>query len=233
MKTDKVKKIYKNIHTKLINEISLLDDSIKLNNTKWRHIDSGGGISCKINGSKYIEKAAINFSSIRGNKLPESALEKSGVQEIRKYNATGVSVIIHPLNPKTACSHLNIRFFEAKHKGGNVWWFGGGFDLTPYFITNGDMLYWKNEARKLCDKYDKSFYNKFNSHCNDYFYLPHRNEPRGIGGIFYDQLNKNDFEFCSSFSLDTANTFIQAYSNLFNKRKDQKFSKKQKRVSII
>ena len=109
----------------------MLDDSIKLNNTKWRHIDSGGGISCKINGSKYIEKAAINFSSIRGNKLPESALEKSGVQEIRKYNATGVSVIIHPLNPKTACSHLNIRFFEAKHKGGNVWWFGGGFDLTP------------------------------------------------------------------------------------------------------
>lgn len=232
MKTNEIKKLYKSTQNKIIDLIRLLDDSTKILQTKWKNSNTGGGVSCEMLGSKYIEKAAVNFSSINGNKLPTSALEKSGIKEIRKFQATGVSVIIHPLNPKIPCSHFNIRFFEANHNKGDVWWFGGGFDLTPYFITKSEVLYWKNHAKGLCDKYDKKLYKKLRKNCDNYFYLPHRKEARGIGGIFYDQMNTPNYDVCKRFSLDTADTYIQAYSEIYNNKKDDKYSKKQREFQL-
>ena len=181
---------------------------------------------------KSIEKAAVNFSSIIGKKLPSSALEKTGVRGLKKFSATGVSVIIHPLNPKAPCAHLNIRFFEAVVGKKTIWWFGGGFDLTPYFINKRDVLYWKNSAKTLCNKYNKGFYKKYNNNCNKYFFLPHRNEPRGIGGIFFDQLNNLDYDVCKSFALSCAETFVQSYSKLFNEKKGLKFTKKERAFQL-
>jgi coproporphyrinogen III oxidase len=139
---------------------------------------------------------------------------------------------VHPWNPKAPCAHLNIRFFEAVVGKKTIWWFGGGFDLTPYFISKSDVLFWKNSAETLCNKYNKGFYKKYNVNCNKYFFLPHRNEPRGIGGIFFDQLNHLDYDVCKSFALDCAATFIQSYSKLFNKKKSLKYTKKEKAFQL-
>jgi len=231
MKTKDIYKSFSKVQEIIIDEIQKLDSSSKTNITKWKHNQGGGGLSCEISGKKSIEKAAVNFSSIIGKKLPSSALEKTGMRGLKKFSATGVSVIIHPLNPKAPCAHLNIRFFEAVVGKKTIWWFGGGFDLTPYFINKKDILYWKNSAKTLCDKYNKDFYKKYNDNCNKYFFLPHRNEPRGIGGIFFDQLNNLDYDICKSFALSCGMTFIQSYSKLFNEKKGLKFTKKRKSIS--
>ena len=232
MKTKDIYKSFSKVQEIIIDKIQQLDSSSKTNITKWKHNQGGGGLSCEISGKKSIEKAAVNFSSIIGKKLPSSALEKTGMSGLKKFSATGVSVIIHPWNPKAPCAHLNIRFFEAVVGKKTVWWFGGGFDLTPYFINKRDVLYWKNSAKTLCDKYNKGFYKKYNNNCNKYFFLPHRNEPRGIGGIFFDQLNNLDYDICKSFALGCAATFIQSYSKLFNEKKNLKFTKKERAFQL-
>ena len=232
MKTKDIYKSFSKVQEVIIDEIQQLDSSSNRNITKWKHSQGGGGISCEISGGKNIEKAAVNFSSITGGKLPSSALEKTGMKGLKKFKATGVSVIVHPWNPKAPCAHLNIRFFEAVVGKKTIWWFGGGFDLTPYFISKSDMLFWKNSAETLCNKYNKSFYKKYNDNCNKYFFLPHRNEPRGIGGIFFDQLNNLDYDVCKSFALDCAATFIKSYSKLFNKKKNLKYTKKEKAFQL-
>ena len=232
MKTKDIYKSFSKVQEIIIDEIRQLDSSSKTNITKWKHNQGGGGLSYEISGKKSIEKAAVNFSSIIGKKLPSSALEKTGVRGLKKFSATGVSVIIHPLNPKAPCAHLNIRFFEAVVGKKTIWWFGGGFDLTPYFINKKDILYWKNSAKTLCDKYNKDFYKKYNDNCNKYFFLPHRNEPRGIGGIFFDQLNNLDYDICKSFALSCGMTFIQSYSKLFNEKKGLKFTKKERAFQL-
>ena len=232
MKTKDIYRSFSKVQEIIIDEIQQLDSSSKKNITKWKHNQGGGGLSCEVSGKKSIEKAAVNFSSIIGKKLPSSALEKTGMRGLKKFSATGVSVIIHPWNPKAPCAHLNIRFFEAVVGKKTVWWFGGGFDLTPYFINKRDVLYWKNSAKTLCDKYNKGFYKKYNNNCNKYFFLPHRNEPRGIGGIFFDQLNNLDYDVCKSFTLSCGKTFIQSYSKLFNEKKDLKFTKKERAFQL-
>ena len=232
MKTKDIYKSFSNVQGIIIDEIQQLDSSSNRNITKWKHNQGGGGLSCEISGNKYLEKAAVNFSSITGGKLPSSALEKTGMKGLKKFNATGVSVIVHPWNPKAPCSHLNIRFFEAVVGKKTIWWFGGGFDLTPYFINKSDVLFWKKSAETLCSKYNKGFYKKYNDNCNKYFFLPHRNEPRGIGGIFFDQLNSLDYDVCKSFALDCAATFIQSYSKLFNRKKNLKYTKKEKAFQL-
>ena len=232
MKTKDIYKSFSKVQEIIIDEIQKLDSSSNRNITKWKHSQGGGGISCEISGNKNIEKAAVNFSSIVGGKLPSSALEKTGMKGLKKFKATGISVIVHPWNPKAPCAHLNIRFFEAVVGKKTIWWFGGGFDLTPYFISKSDMLFWKNSAETLCNKYNKGFYKKYNNNCNKYFFLPHRNEPRGVGGIFFDQLNNLDYDVCKSFTLDCAATFIQSYSKLFNKKKNLKYTKKERAFQL-
>ncbi len=232
MKTKDIQQSFSKIQDKIIHEFMMLDNSSKKKTKKWKHNTGGGGVSCEIIGIKNIEKAAVNFSSITGKKLPGSALEKTGIKDLKNFKATGVSVIIHPINPKTPCAHMNIRFFEAKLNKKNIWWFGGGFDLTPYFINQKDINFWKNSARDLCERHNKSFYKKFNKNCNDYFYIPHRKEPRGIGGIFFDQLNTNSFSSCKNFTLDCAETFIKSYSYLFRKKVMLKYSEKEKAFQL-
>ena len=153
MKTKDIYKSFLKVQENIIHEIQQLDSSSNRNITKWKHSQGGGGLSCEISSNKNIEKAAVNFSSIMGQKLPSSALEKTNMKGLKKCNATGVSVIVHPWNPKAPCAHLNIRFCEAVVGKKTVWWFGGGFDLTPYFINKSDVLFWKNSAENLCNKY--------------------------------------------------------------------------------
>ena len=215
-----IEKIFLNLQKEIIKSFSSLDNKSTLNKTKWDHKAGGGGVSCEISNGEIIEKGMINFSSIKGQVLPNTALGKKTKNSVKKYLATGVSVVIHPINPFVPCSHLNVRYFETDNE--DKWWFGGGYDLTPYFIYKNDVELWHNNSKKMCDKYDKNYYKDFAKQCDEYFYLKHRNEKRGIGGIFYDDLHKNDKQFYKDFSLDVGSTYLDSYLKIIRKRQRHK-----------
>ena len=196
----------------------------------WNRKQGGGGKSISINGD-VIEKAAINFSSISGNKLPASSL----ATELRsngslKFRAIGVSVISHPFNPYCPTSHMNIRIFLELGKNSMIknWWIGGGFDLTPCIISIEDASLWHNEAKLTLDEFNKTYYRKFAKNCDEYFVLPHRNENRGIGGIFFDQLKHKDIESSLSLLEKTAESYIDTYEKIILSHRNTRFSKDDK-----
>tara|TARA_B100000530_G_scaffold115436_1_gene71984 strand:- start:512 stop:1441 length:930 start_codon:yes stop_codon:yes gene_type:complete len=196
----------------------------------WNRKQGGGGKSISINGD-VIEKAAINFSSISGNKLPASSL----ATELKsngslKFRAIGVSVISHPFNPYCPTSHMNIRIFLELGKNSIIknWWIGGGFDLTPFIISIEDASLWHNEAKLTLDEFNKTYYRKFAKNCDEYFVLPHRNENRGIGGIFFDQLKHKDIESSLSLLEKTAESYIDTYEKIILSHRNTRFSKDDK-----
>ena len=196
----------------------------------WNRNQGGGGKSISINGD-VIEKAAINFSSISGNKLPASSL----ATELKsngslKFRAIGVSVISHPFNPYCPTSHMNIRIFLELGKNSMIknWWIGGGFDLTPYIISIEDASLWHNEAKLTLDEFNKTYYRKFAKNCDEYFVLPHRNENRGIGGIFFDQLKHKDIESSLSLLEKTAESYIDTYEKIILSHRNTRFSRDDK-----
>jgi coproporphyrinogen III oxidase len=196
----------------------------------WNRKQGGGGKSISINGD-VIEKAAINFSSISGNKLPASSL----ATELKsngslKFRAIGVSVISHPFNPYCPTSHMNIRIFLELGKNSMIknWWIGGGFDLTPCIISIEDASLWHNEAKLTLDEFNKTYYRKFAKNCDEYFVLPHRNENRGIGGIFFDQLKHKDIESSLSLLEKIAESYIDTYEKIILSHRNTRFSKDDK-----
>ena len=192
----------------------------------WNRKQGGGGKSISISGD-VIEKAAVNFSSISGNKLPASSLiTKSKLKDSSKFYAVGVSVISHPLNPYCPTSHMNIRIFLEIGKNSTIknWWIGGGFDLTPYIISNQDSSLWHNEAKLTLDEFSKTYYKKFAKNCDEYFTLPHRKENRGIGGIFFDQLQYKDVESSLSLLEKTAESYINTYEKIILAHRNKIFS---------
>ncbi len=196
----------------------------------WNRKQGGGGKSISINGD-VIEKAAINFSSISGNKLPASSLAtKLKSNGSLKFRAIGVSVISHPFNPYCPTSHMNIRIFLELGKNSMIknWWIGGGFDLTPYIVSNEDASLWHNEAKLTLDEFNKTYYRKFAKNCDEYFVLPHRNENRGIGGIFFDQLKHKDIETSLSLLEKTAESYIDTYEKIILSHRKTRFSKDDK-----
>jgi len=212
----KFKKIQKNIFNKFIN----IDKKSKNKKINWKHKTGGGGTSIEIYDGKIIEKAAINFSSIGGKFIPNSALSKK-IGKYKQFHATGVSVVIHSQNPFIPCTHLNIRHFELSK---NKWWFGGGYDLTPYFPYADDVKLWHNNTKKMCDRHDKKYYKDFKKQCDEYFYIKHRKEKRGVGGIFFDNLNTKNKSHYIFFLEDAVNTFLETYVKIINKRSAKKYN---------
>ncbi len=178
----------------------------------------GGGLSCVIEGGEVIEKAGVNFSHVRGETLPTAATIKRPELANFPFQAMGVSVVVHPRNPYVPTSHANVRFIVIE-KETPVWWFGGGFDLTPYYGFEEDCIHWHQTAKAACEPYGKTLYPQFKKGCDDYFYLKHRAEPRGIGGLFFDDLNEWEFERCFAFMQSVGNGFIQGYQPILARRK--------------
>ena len=192
----------------------------------WKRKGGGGGKSISISGD-VIEKAAVNFSSISGTNLPGSSISsKIQTKNLSRFHAIGVSVISHPSNPFCPTSHMNVRIFFVLGKNNKIkdWWIGGGFDLTPYFSTNKENAFWHNQAKAMLEKFNKNYYKKFAKECDEYFYLPHRNEKRGIGGVFFDQLQHRDIENSLKLIQEVANCFIGSYLDIVNNSKNKSFS---------
>ena len=221
------KSVQKNIDKKL--------NSLNKKNSKrvaetWDRKQGGGGLSISINGD-VIEKAAVNYSSISGNKLPAASLAKNlKLKKSSKFHAVGVSVISHPNNPFCPTSHMNIRIFLEVGRNGviNNWWIGGGFDLTPFIPSKKDAAFWHQQAKDTLDRFNKSYYKKFAKNCDEYFFLPHRNENRGIGGIFFDQLKHKDIDTSLYLLEKTSESYINAYEKIILDHRNNKFSNDEK-----
>jgi len=223
MQYKEIKNIYKDLHKNVVKIFSKSDRNARVNLTPWNYKNGGGGESAEIMNGEVIEKGAVNFSGITGKILPGSALATK--VKGSSFKATGISIVIHPNNPFVPCSHLNVRYFELSKK---IWWFGGGFDLTPYFPFESDIKLWHMSAKQLCAKYDKNFYKKFKNNCDEYFYLKHRKEKRGVGGIFFDNMKLESKDFYVNFTKDVVKTYVDTYLEIVNKRKSKKFNQNHK-----
>jgi coproporphyrinogen III oxidase len=176
-----------------------------------------------------MEKGGINFSDVRGNELPKTATQNRPELVGSKFRAMGVSVVFHPHSPHIPTAHANVRYFEANTPNGEkVWWFGGGFDLTPYYPVHEDVLFWHQCAQKACDPFGQDLYPKFKKWCDQYFFLPHREETRGVGGIFFDDFSRGGFDSSLEFVKTVGETFGEAYFAIAKKRKHLTYSKDQK-----
>lgn len=211
---------FRSVQDKISSSLSSISNQ-DFNEDIWEYDSGKGGGITRIFANGDIEKAGVNFSSLSG-KLSDK-ISKKVIGSGKDFYATGVSVVIHPKNPFVPTAHMNIRYLERNNKK----WFGGGIDLTPYYIKKEDIIDYHKTLKSLCDKHDFIDYFDIKEKCDNYFYIKHRNETRGIGGIFFDNLDTN-LEDTSEFVLQTGSTFIEVFSKLFKKYNTKTFNDKQK-----
>ena len=195
----------------------------------WERPEGGGGRSRVLADGAVFEQAGVNFSHVFGQTLPPSATAQRPELVGRSWQALGVSLIIHPRNPYVPTSHMNVRFFIAEKEGEEpVWWFGGGFDLTPYYGFEEDCAHWHRTAKAACDPFGTDYYPRFKKWCDEYFFLKHRNETRGIGGLFFDDLHEHSFDRCFGFMQSVGDHYIPAYLPILLKRKDTPYGERER-----
>ena len=193
----------------------------------------GGGVGRVLEGGKVIEKGGINFSHVVGSNMPASATAHRPELAGRSFEAMGVSLVIHPRNPYAPTSHMNVRFFIAEREGEEpIWWFGGGYDLTPYYGFDEDCIHWHRVAHDACKPFGEEVYSDYKSWCDRYFYLKHRDEPRGIGGLFFDDLNEGGFEQCFEFVRAIGDSYLEAYLPIVSKRKETPYGEREREFQL-
>ena len=199
----------------------------------WQRSEGGGGISCVLQNGAVFEQAGVNFSVVHGKNLPPSASAHRPELAGRDFIATGVSVVMHPQNPYAPTSHFNVRFFCAQKPGHDpVWWYGGGFDLTPYYGFEEDCVLWHEHAKAACDAYGDERYAAYKKWCDDYFYLKHRQEARGIGGIFFDDVQDLSLQTGQDFILSVGQHYLDAYQAIITRRKDVPFGEQERQFQL-
>lgn len=221
---DTVKKYLLGLQNNICDALSEEDGQQSFTEDAWQREQGGGGRTRVLTNGAVFEQAGVNFSHVYGNQLPRSATAARPELEGRSFQAVGVSLVIHPHNPHIPTSHANVRFFIAEKENAEpVWWFGGGFDLTPYYPVREDVIHWHTTAKAACDPFGEGVYKKYKEWCDDYFYLKHRNETRGVGGLFFDDLNEWGFEKSFEFMQSIGNAFIPAYRPIVNKNKSKTY----------
>tara|TARA_B100001121_G_scaffold88168_1_gene78273 strand:+ start:1158 stop:2078 length:921 start_codon:yes stop_codon:yes gene_type:complete len=225
---DEVSNFLTDLQKSIIKMICTFDEK-KFLEDKWKREEGGGGLTCLLENGNIFDKVGVNFSDILGDKLPAAATNIRPELLGRNYRAMGVSVVSHPKNPHVPTVHLNVRLFVAfSNNSKPIWWFGGGFDMTPYYGYEEDAIYWHKTAHDICESYGKNIYSEYKKNCDEYFFIKHRKEPRGIGGIFFDDLNIWEFDKCFDFIKAVGNGFISAYSPIIKKRLNTPYDEKQK-----
>jgi coproporphyrinogen III oxidase len=210
-----------------------LDPAGAFHEDAWARDGGGGGRTRVLEGGEVFESAGVNYSRVHGDALPPSATaERPGLQG-RPFLAMGVSLVIHPRNPYVPTSHCNVRFFSTMADDVEpVWWFGGGFDLTPYYPFDEDVLHWHRAAKKVCEPFGEETYPRYKTWCDEYFYLKHRDETRGVGGLFFDDLCEGGFERCFGFTRSVGDHYLPAYLPIVEKRKDTSFGAREREFQL-
>jgi len=228
-----VKQYLLQLQDDICQRLERVDGGGKFIEESWAREEGGGGRSRVISGGAVIEKGGVNFSHVRGPQMPASATAHRPELAGRAFEAMGVSLVIHPHNPYAPTSHANVRFFIAEKPGEDpVWWFGGGYDLTPYYGFDEDCIHWHRTAKNACLPFGDEVYPRFKHWCDDYFFLKHRNEPRGVGGLFFDDLNQWDFATCFAFTRAIGSSYTDAICPILDKRKDHPFAEREKQFQL-
>ena len=207
------------------------DGKAKFREDEWKRQGGGGGRTRVIENGDVIEKGGVNFSAVHGKF--DDKIRKTLNINAENFFATGISIVIHPENPFVPIIHMNTRYFEVDEKTN---WFGGGIDLTPIYVNKKEADFFHDELKKACDKFDKNYYPEFKKWADEYFFIPHRNETRGVGGIFYDRLTSNSektIESISEFTKEVGKTFLKVYLPLVEKNKDKQFGENEKQFQLL
>lgn len=231
--SENVRTYFLGLQDRISHALESEDGKARFSEDSWLREEGGGGQSRVLNEGAVFEKAGINFSDIKGGSLPDSATAKRPHLAGARFRAMGLSLVTHPRNPHVPTTHMNLRFFYAEPKDGEpVWWFGGGFDLTPYYGQKEDVIHWHRTARAACQPYGIELYPKLKQNCDEYFYLPHRKEPRGIGGIFFDDYNEGGFESSFSFTQSVGDHFLPAYQPIVARRKKSPHTETERQFQV-
>ncbi|MEL6559819.1 MAG: oxygen-dependent coproporphyrinogen oxidase [Bacteroidota bacterium] len=218
---------FKKLQDEICQSLEELDGNVKYQQDQWERPEGGGGRSRIFKNGEVIEKGGVNFSAVHG-KTPEKILNALKLEDV-DFFATGVSIVLHPHNPMVPIIHMNVRYFEMSN---GTWWFGGGIDVTPHYIVDEDARFFHQLLKSACDKHDESYYPEFKKWADDYFYIKHRSETRGIGGIFFDRLNDQNSQDSKAdrwaFVQEIGESFIPAYRELVNRHRNETYSEKHK-----
>ena len=223
------------LQDRICQQLEAVDGQEKFVEDAWERTDglAGGGRTRVLNNGAIIEQGGVNFSHVRGTSMPVSATASRPELAGRSFEAIGVSLVIHPHNPYAPTSHANVRFFIAEKEGEEpIWWFGGGYDLTPYYGFEEDAIHWHQTAKNACDPFGESIYPKYKKWCDEYFYLKHRDETRGAGGLFFDDLNEGGFKHCFNFLQSIGDSFTQAYIPIMERRKNAPFGELERHFQL-
>jgi coproporphyrinogen III oxidase len=223
-----VKRYLNALHDQITDALEAVDTS-RLRRDPWVRPEGGGGESRILSEGSVFERAGVSFSHVFGAALPQSATQQRPEVAGAPFEAMGLSLVFHPRNPFAPTTHANVRFLIATPARGNpVWWFGGGFDLTPYYAFDEDVLHWHRTARAACLPFGADLYEKYKAWCDRYFFLPHRNETRGIGGLFFDDLNEGGFEHSFGLLRSVGDHFLRAYLPILERRKDHPYGDRER-----
>lgn len=224
-----VKAYLLDLQDRICNALAAEDGGAAFVEDSWTRTEGGGGRSRVLTNGAVIEKGGVNFSHVHGTQMPASATAHRPELAGRAFEAMGVSLVIHPHNPYVPTSHANVRFFIAEKEGAApVWWFGGGYDLTPYYGNEADVVHWHQTAKNACDPLGDHLYPRFKKWCDDYFYLKHRDEARGVGGLFFDDYNAESFAHSFALMQAVGDSYVPAYQPIVNARKATPFTERER-----
>src|SRR6187431_1822640 len=224
-----VKAYLLDLQDRICNTLAAEDGGAQFIEDNWTRAEGGGGRSRVLTNGAVIEKGGVNFSHVHGTQMPASATAHRPELAGRAFEAMGVSLVIHPHNPHVPTSHANVRFFIAEKEGAApVWWFGGGYDLTPYYGNEADVIHWHQTAKDACDSLGEHLYPKFKKWCDEYFYLKHRDEARGVGGLFFDDYNAESFAHSFALMQAVGDSYVPAYQPIVNARKATPFTERER-----
>jgi coproporphyrinogen III oxidase len=230
---DQVERFLRALQDRLCAAIAAIDGKAAFAEDAWTRAAGGGGRTRVLKNGGVFEQAGVNFSRVDGATLPPSATAHRPQLAGGSFVATGVSLVLHPRNPYVPTTHLNVRYFEARKPGMEpVWWFGGGFDLTPFYPFDEDVVHWHMVARDLCARYGEDVYPRYKRWCDEYFYLKHRDETRGVGGLFYDDLDEGGFERCFAFTRDVGQGFLDAYLPIVERRMAEPWGDRERKFQL-
>jgi coproporphyrinogen III oxidase len=228
MDTNRVKEFLLELQELIVERLEQVDGNL-FRRDEWQRSQGGGGLTRLIEDGHVLERGGVNFSHVTGDKLPPSATAHRPELAGRHWEAMGVSLVMHPRNPYAPTTHMNVRFFVAEKDGeAPVWWFGGGMDLTPYYGFEDDAEHFHDVCRRALLPFGDNYYPRFKQWCDDYFFLKHRNEPRGIGGIFFDDLNDRDFEHCFNLVESVGDHFLSAYVPILERRMNLPYTERER-----